>query len=747
MRLWHRLSLAALVLLSSSSTASAQTTHVEGAVQARAGLERNRTLRVTVRLADGGLAAQGGEAVRAAAVALAGRLAQIGVTDAAPIGQLPYVTAVIDRAQLEALLRDQSIAAIYVEEGGTTQLIESVPLIKAPSAWAVGAQGTGEVVAVIDTGVEKNHPFLSGKVVAEACFSADLCTSGEGGGPGKGAPCSQDGCYHGTHVAGIVAGRNSSMSGVAPDGRIIAIQAFSTGTSRPTIWDSDLAQALEHVRVTLAPTMRIAAVNLSLGWPNRLSASACDAIYPPVTDAINGLKSRGIAVVVASGNGYVNNGISYPACISAAVAVGSTGDGSGDFLCSAVGRDAVADYSNSAGNIDLLAPGTCINSAVTGGGFLAIDGTSMAAPHVAGAFAAIRSKSPGLSVSQIEQALVSTGVAVTDPDNGVTKTRIDLAKALGVQENGWGPWASRGGSIISYPDCLLTGSRIDCWARSAGNTLVWNRTNDGATWSGWTDLGGSLTGPPRCLVRGSRMDCFVTTAAKQLAQITHDGSRWGGWTSRGGSVGGGQPSCIPGSGLALECFATGSDNSLYRYSFDRNAWRMPAKLTGIRVSSRPDCVARGSGIDCFVVDKSKNLQTVRLSGGKFGKWKKLTGNVGLPPHCLVNGSKLDCFAQTANKQLLKGFFDGSRWSAWSNLGGSVNAQPWCNAVSGGFDCYWTTAGFDLVQRKQRSGSWQAESNLDGAVQQRPVCLSSNGGARIDCLARGSDNTLQQRTYR
>jgi hypothetical protein len=77
----------------------------------------------------------------------------------------------------------------------------------------------------------------------------------------------------------------------------------------------------------------------------------------------------------------------------------------------------------------------------------------------------------------------------------------------------------------------------------------------------------------------------------------------------------------------------------------------------------------------------------------------------------------------------------------------VNAQPWCNAVTGGFDCYWTTTGFDLVEWQYRSSGWRPELNLDGAVQQRPVCLARNRGAQIDCMVRGSDNTLQQRSYR
>jgi hypothetical protein len=311
---------------------------------------------------------------------------------------------------------------------------------------------------------------------------------------------------------------------------------------------------------------------------------------------------------------------------------------------------------------------------------------------------------------------------------------------------GWQHWVGRGGNILSFPECARSGDRIDCWARSSTNSLVWNRSNDGDSWSGWVDLKGSVAGPPACLVRGTRVDCFVSTASTQLPQITHDGSSWGAWALRGSSVQD-RPSCVAGAGQAIECFAKGSDKALLRYSFDGSTWKAPTKLTGVSLGSRPDCVARGGGIDCFVVDTKKNLQTARLDGCKWSKWTKLTTSVGLAPQCLSNGSQLDCFTQTVSRQLLKGFFDGSKWTAWINLGGSVNAQPWCNAVAGGSDCYWTTAAADLVQRQYRNGSWGPTLDLNGAVQQRPVCLARDGGPRIDCLARGSDSTLRQITYR
>lgn len=99
---------------------------------------------------------------------------------------------------------------------------QSLPRIGAPRAWAGQFKGTDKVIAVIDSGVDKNHPWLSGKVVSEACYStadptrlySSVCPDGIAPtDPGSGVPCDVPGlddmgnCGHGTHIAGIAAGR------------------------------------------------------------------------------------------------------------------------------------------------------------------------------------------------------------------------------------------------------------------------------------------------------------------------------------------------------------------------------------------------------------------------------------------------------------------------------------------------------------------------------------------------------------
>jgi subtilisin family serine protease len=319
-------------------------------------------------------------------------------------------------------------------------LAESVPLIGADLAWGRGFDGSGTVVAVLDTGVDSAHPFLLGKVVEEACYSSTLakhsttfCPNGaeEQVGPGAAVPCPLDaqGCFHGTHVAGIAAGdgatAGATFSGVAPGAQLMAVQVFSKFTSvadcglfnAPCVgaYTSDLIAGLERV-YTVRGTRNIASVNLSLGSGS--FGAYCDG--EPEKAIIDTLRSAGVATVVASGNDGSATALASPACISSAVSVGST-----------TKSDAVSSFSNVAPFMSLFAPGEDILSSVTGGGFAMLSGTSMAAPHVAGSWAILKQAAPSATVDQTLAALQSTGVPITDTRSGTAVTRprvrVDLA--------------------------------------------------------------------------------------------------------------------------------------------------------------------------------------------------------------------------------------------------------------------------------------------------------------------------------
>src|SRR5215470_17533694 len=319
-------------------------------------------------------------------------------------------------------------------------LIDSVPLIGADLAWDLGFDGAGRVVAVIDSGVDSTHPFLAGKVVEEACYSTTsgsysttLCPNGadQQVGPGAGVNCQLEaqGCWHGTHVAGIVAGDGTSLDlpifGVGRGASLMSVQVFSQinsfldcGGSPPCLgaFTSDILAALERV-YDLRTTYDFAAVNMSLG--GGLFGSACDD--EPYKPFIDNLRAAGIATVVASGNDGATAQLSAPACVSSAVSVSAT-----------TKDDQVASYSNVAPFLSLFAPGDEIISSYPDSQFAIASGTSMAAPHVAGAWAILKQAAPTASVDEILQALTDTGVMITDPraGTGTARPRIQVDLAL-----------------------------------------------------------------------------------------------------------------------------------------------------------------------------------------------------------------------------------------------------------------------------------------------------------------------------
>lgn len=333
----------------------------------------------------------------------------------------------VDLAAFDALLNDPDVELI--QEGFTVRaaLAQSVPLVQATDAWAEGFTGSGSTVAILDTGTEKSHSTFGSRVVSEACYSGDglwntsLCPGGAWSttAPGSAAPCTfHSDCSHGTHVAGIAAGSN----GVAKGSSIIAIQVFSkTAFILLSATEADIIAGLERV-YALRYTHEIAAANLSLG--SGRYTSTCDTAVPAMTAVINNLKSANIATVVSSGNDAYTDAIGWPACISTAISVGNTTKQ--DLVYS----DAVHG-SDAASFLKLLAPGTSITSAIPGDGWDSYTGTSMAAPHVTGAWSILRQKSPNASVNTVLSALQSTGKSIVDSRNNLTFKRIRINNALG----------------------------------------------------------------------------------------------------------------------------------------------------------------------------------------------------------------------------------------------------------------------------------------------------------------------------
>jgi subtilisin family serine protease len=416
-------------------------------------LDQQERLRVIVQLKIPGLTNKTAElntpAIHTAQSDLLSTLSSNNVRLIHQYDYIPFMAVEVDRAGLEGLLKSPLVVGVEEDILMKPLLSESVPLINADDVWNIaGYTGEGQVVAILDTGVDKNHPALVGKVVSEACYSTNnieygstsLCPGGvaESTAINSALPyinnCPTGECDHGTHVAGIVAANNSTIKGVAKGANLIAIQVFSKidSTSECTYPDpnpcvrsfvGDQIKALDRI-YALRTTFTIAAVNLSLGGVSY--NDTCDTVGVNISykAAVDLLRSASIVTVAASGNNGYTNAIASPACISTVISVGATTD---------TLPETVVNYSNSSEILDLLAPGQWINSAVPGNGYETWGGTSMATPHVAGAWALIRSAVPGASVYDILNAFKLTGVQILDtrnPSYPTIKPRIDVFAAL-----------------------------------------------------------------------------------------------------------------------------------------------------------------------------------------------------------------------------------------------------------------------------------------------------------------------------
>lgn len=389
-----------------------------------------------------------------AQTSLLARMSHYNISSVRRFKYIPSLAMTVDFSALERLFQDPDVLIIEEDKFSKPTLGQSVPLIGSEVAWSQGYSGADQAIAILDTGVDKTHTFLEGKVVSEACYSAkddsigvhSLCPGGvtESTSVGSGIPCemtfdSWQSCSHGTHVAGIAAGKGTGFSGVAKDANIIAIKTFTRvdasvcgeDTDCYFSFDSDNIAGLERVyELSQSGQHKIASANLSLGGELPYYGDNCDENNLNFKYIIDKLRNIGIPTIIASGNDGSSTAINHPACISTAISVGSTDDGSNGTTV-----DSVSSFSNSSPALDLLAPGQWIQSAIPDFSFLDktfenFNGTSMAAPHVAGAWAVLKSKAATASVDQIFSALKTTGKSITDSRNNLTRPRIQIDAAL-----------------------------------------------------------------------------------------------------------------------------------------------------------------------------------------------------------------------------------------------------------------------------------------------------------------------------
>ncbi len=289
------------------------------------------------------------------------------------------------------------------------------PLIDLPAAWDTTTGNPQVIVAVIDTGILSRHPDLTGQSVDGYDFvsSADRARDGDGIDPNPEDPGDGDSTasnsFHGTHVSGTVAAAGNNgigVAGVAYNARIMPLRALGAGGG--TTYDVDqavrFAAGLANDSGTL-PARAADIINLSLGGAPFSQSS--QALYRQV-------RAAGVVMVASAGN-EASSRPSYPAAYDGVISVAAVD-----------AQRQRANYSNTGSSIDLAAPGGDSGVDLNGDGYpdgvLSTDGvgtgssfgytflsgTSMAAPHVAGVIALMKSVNPDLSPADID-ALILRG--------------------------------------------------------------------------------------------------------------------------------------------------------------------------------------------------------------------------------------------------------------------------------------------------------------------------------------------------
>lgn len=300
-----------------------------------------------------------------------------------------------DAQRIEAL---PGVASVHRDYQVQADLADSVPLIGADEVWTMTGPGghpvTGEGIdiAILDTGVDYTHPDLGG------CFGAGCkVVDGYDFVNADGDPMDDHG--HGTHCAGIAAA-DGTVTGVAPDASIYAYKVLNQYGSG---WTSDIIAAIERaVNPDGDPATDDAVDVISMSLGGRGDPD------DPMALAVDAAVDQGVVVAVSAGN----SGPGYQT-------VGSPGVARGAFTVGATDKSDTIALFSSRGPVsgfydlvkpDIVAPGVSINAPHLGHGYVSMSGTSMSAPHVAGAAALIKQLNPTWTPQMIQANLMNTTV-------------------------------------------------------------------------------------------------------------------------------------------------------------------------------------------------------------------------------------------------------------------------------------------------------------------------------------------------
>ncbi|MFC7062348.1 S8 family peptidase [Halobacillus seohaensis] len=285
----------------------------------------------------------------------------------------------------------------------SSEVPEGIDMIEAEALWERTDQGKGQVVAIIDTGCQTDHPDLKGRIIEGRNFTTDYDSDEMNFSDNNG---------HGTHVAGTIAAveNGNGVVGAAPQSNLLILKVLTGVGNGNMEW---IINAIDYATNWEGPNgEKVRVISMSLGGPTDV---------PELHESIQEALKKDISVVCAAGNEGDGRADTpehaYPGAYNEVIQVGAI-----DF-----DRN-LAEFTNTNDEIDLVAPGVNILSTYTGGKYAKLSGTSMATPHVSGALALLinlaegqfeRSMTEAEIFSQLIKRTIPLGYSKKGEGNGL----------------------------------------------------------------------------------------------------------------------------------------------------------------------------------------------------------------------------------------------------------------------------------------------------------------------------------------
>ncbi len=310
---------------------------------------------------------------------------------------------------LEGLSKSDKVKFVWENEIFEPLLDYSAGQISADDVWALGYNGSGVNVSILDSGIDTNHPALQGKVILEHDFTPDNTTA--------------DLCGHGTRVASIVASVNDTYRGVAPGASLFNAKVGGSA------WGCMVSVYAMIAAIDWSVEHGAQVISMSFGGPNPNCSESIGAIYVDQT-----VIQDNIPVVIGAGNGGPSSQSIYaPGCAEKAITVGAVND-----------YNYIADFSSRGPAVgdttwvkpDVVAPGVDIYSANVGGaGFSPDSGTSYSTPHVSAVVALMLQAKPGLSQGQVKDIIKNSSTDLGYDENTQGEGLVNASAAVDLALN------------------------------------------------------------------------------------------------------------------------------------------------------------------------------------------------------------------------------------------------------------------------------------------------------------------------